>query len=36
MEVERTLNKNQHTKLTLEKKILLLLLPGLKLATFQS
>ena len=31
--MERTSNKSQHTKLTLEKKILLPLLPGLKLAT---
>ena len=36
MKVEQTLNKSQHTKLTLEKKILPLLLPGFKLATFQS
>ena len=35
MEVERTLNKSQHRKLTLEKKILLLLLPGFKFATFR-
>ena len=28
--------KGQHRKLTLEKKILLLLLPGLKLTTFRS
>ena len=34
--VERTPNKSQHTKLTLEKKILPPLLPGFKLATFQS
>ena len=34
MEVEETPNKSQHTKLTLEKKILPLLLPGFKLATF--
>ena len=34
--VERTLNKSQHRKLTLEKKILLPLLPGFKLATFKS
>ena len=34
--MERTLNKSQHTKLTLEKKILPLLLPGFELATFQS
>ena len=34
--VEWTLNKSQHTKLTLEKKILLLLRPGFELATFQS
>ena len=32
MKVEQTLNKSQHTKLTLEKKILQLLLPGFKLA----
>ena len=32
--VEQTLNKSQHTKLTVEKKIVLLLLPGFKLATF--
>ena len=34
--VEQTHNKSQHTKLTLEKKILSLLLPGFKLATFRS
>ena len=34
--VEQTPNKRQHTKLTLEKKILLLLLPGFELATFRS
>ena len=34
--VEGTPNKSQHTKLTLEKKILLLLLPGFELTTFQS
>ena len=33
--VERTLNKNQHTKLTLEKNILPLLLPGFELTTFR-
>ena len=33
--VEQTPNKSQHTKLTLEKKNLLLLLPGFKLANFQ-
>ena len=33
---ERTLNKSQHRKLTLEKKILPWLLPGFKLATFES
>ena len=36
MGVEQTPNKSQHTKLTLEKKIFPLLLPGFKLATFQS
>ena len=36
MGVERTLNKSQHTKLTLEKKILPLLLLGFKLSTFRS
>ena len=36
MAVEQTLNKNQHTKLTLEKKILLLLLPGFELTAFRS
>ena len=35
MGVEWTLNKSQHTKLNLEKKILTLLLPGFELATFQ-
>ena len=34
--VEQTLNKNQHRKLTLEKKILAPLLPGFELATFWS
>ena len=34
--VEWTLNKSQYTKLTLEKNIFLLLLPGFKLATFWS
>ena len=34
--VERTPNKSQHTKLTLEKKILLPLLPGFELAIFRS
>ena len=34
--VERTPNKSQHTKLTLEKKILSPLLPGFELATFRS
>ena len=34
--MERTTNKSQHTKLTLEKKILPLLLPGFELATFRS
>ena len=34
--MERTPNKSQHTKLTLEKKILWLLLPGFELATFLS
>ena len=33
--VERIPNKSQHTKLTLQKKILPPFLPGLKLATFQ-
>ena len=33
--VERTPKKSQHRNLTLEKKILLLLLPGLELATFR-
>ena len=36
MGVEWTLNKSQHTKLTLVKKILPLLLPGFKVATFWS
>ena len=34
--VKRTPNKSQHTKLTLEKKILSPLLPGLELATSRS
>ena len=34
--MERTLNKGQHTKLTLEKKILPPLMPGFELATFRS
>ena len=34
--VERTPNKSQHTKLTLEKKIRPPLLPGFELATFRS
>ena len=34
--VERTPNKSQHTKLTLEKKTLRPLLPGFELATFRS
>ena len=34
--MERTPNKSQHTKLTLEKKIFLPLPLGFKLATFQS
>ena len=34
--MEWILNKNQHTKLTLEKKIFLPLLPRFKLATFPS
>ena len=34
--VEWTLNKSQHTKLTLEEKILPLLLLGFELATFPS
>ena len=33
--VERILNKSQHTKLTLEKKIILQLLPGIELLTFR-
>ena len=36
MGVEQTLNKCHHTKLTLEKKMPLLLLLGFKLTTFQS
>ena len=36
MGVERTLSKSQHTKLTLEKKILPPLLPGFELANFRS
>ena len=34
--VERTPNKSKHTKLSLEKKILPLLLPGFELTTFRS
>ena len=34
--MERTPNKSQHTKLTVEKKILRPLLPGFELATFRS
>ena len=34
--MEWTPNKSQHTKLTLKKKILPLLLPGFELATFRS
>ena len=34
--VERTLDKSQHTKLNLEKKILSPLLPGFELANFRS
>ena len=34
--IERTPNKSQHTKLTLRKKILPLLLPGFELAAFRS
>ena len=34
--MERTPNESHHTKLTLEKKILLPLLPGFELATFRS
>ena len=34
--MERTPNKSQHTELTLEKKILLPLLPEIELATFRS
>ena len=34
--MERALNKSQHTKLILEKKILPPLLPGFELTTFQS
>ena len=33
--MKRTLNKRQHTELTLEKKILLPLLPGFELAIFR-
>ena len=33
--VKWTLNKSQHTKVTLEKKSLLALLPGFQLATFR-
>ena len=36
MGVQRTPNKSQHTKLTLEKKILPPFLPGFNLATFRS
>ena len=36
MGMERTPNKSQHTKLTLEKKILPPLVPGFELATFRS
>ena len=36
MGMERTPNKSQHTNLTLEKKIIPLLLPGFELATFRS
>ena len=32
--VERTLNKSQHTKLTLERKIIPMLLPGFELTSF--
>ena len=35
-EVERTPNKSQHTKLTLDEKILPPLLPGYEVATFRS
>ena len=34
--VERTPNESQHTKLTLKKKMISPLLPGIELATFQS
>ena len=34
MGMEQTPSKSQHTKLTLEKKILMPLLPGFELATF--
>ena len=34
MEMERAPNESQHTKLTLEKKILPPLLPGFELTTF--
>ena len=34
--VERTPNSSQHTKMSLEEKILLPLLPGFELATFRS
>ena len=34
--VEETLSKSKHTKLTLEKKILWLLLPGFELTAFWS
>ena len=36
MAVERAQNKSQHTKLTLETKIVLPLLPGFELAAFRS
>ena len=36
MGMEQTLNESQHAKLTLEKKILPLLLLGFELATFSS
>ena len=35
MGMEQTPNKSQHTKFTVEKKILLLLLPGFELPTFR-
>ena len=35
-EVKRTMNKSQHTKLSLEKKFLPPLLPGFELSTFRS